>query len=117
MAKAIKIGIIVLAPIVLVVGVWLYSSSGGPSPRDSFLVYNVVTGETKTVSPNDTAFWPMADDEGRRRWFPATRVDGQLLLSEPYDQGVERAAERENLSVNELLVERREDGRVVATAS
>lgn len=86
--KAVKIAIIVLAPIVLVAGLWFGLGRGsGPMVKDP-IWYDVTTGRF-VGAPKSRLAVPAENEQGQKAIYPVIERDGKYYLSEIYREGIE----------------------------
>lgn len=86
--KALKFIAIAAAPIILIVGVWMFVKSGGNELPTDYLYADVVTGEVLSFARGEIKSFPIKNKrDGKRTIYPVTKTpDGKYIIEERYRQ-------------------------------
>lgn len=106
-----KFAIIAIAPIVLLIGVWM-ATRGEPSPvPNSYNFIDVRTGDLVTLSKTEVQFIPAPNlRDGERTLFPASQNEnGEWVVLPRYRGDVSLLAKSGPIKVNQASMDNRQN--------
>lgn len=84
-----KYVIVALAPIVLIVGVWMSMRGGAGALPSSYRFVDIETGEVVSIAKDKVQVIPAIGASGKPTLYPvSTEEDGSLVIGERYRDGV-----------------------------
>lgn len=100
-----KYAALVIAPVVLIWGIWAFVSANRAPLPDTLLYVDVMTGETVNLDRDRIKTIPAKNSRGERVLLPAERRDGKVYVIERYKESLEDMKEDGRFKVDMSTLE------------